>query len=270
MRALWTAASGMTTQQTNIDTISNNLSNLGTIGYKKEAAQFKTLLYQTIQQAQTDSNGDEKPIPAQVGLGVRTSAIKSITTQGVPMQTGNGFDLAIEGDGYFAVRMQDGTIGYTRNGSFQLSVGNGGLTLSNAEGYPVLDSNGEPIVIPEGLDKTALTIDKNGFLCYPDQQNNAQSIGTRIGIVKFSNPAGLLKSGGSILLESAASGQPTFEELGKQGDNSRLLVGYLENSNVEAVEEMVNLIVAQRAYEMNSKVINASDEMLQQANNLRR
>ena len=268
MRALWTAASGMTTQQTNVDTISNNLSNMNTIGFKKESAQFKTLLYQTIQQTQTDSEGNNKPMGAQVGLGVKTAAIRSIYTQGAYTETGNDYDFAVEGEGFFVVQLPDGGIGYTRNGSFQMAIGEEGLTLATSDGYPVLDMNGQQIVIGEEYNISDISIDSNGYIVYPDEQNNAQSIGVQIGLVQFSNPAGLLKSSNSILLQSNSSGEAVFEnEI--TTNKSKIRQGYLEHSNVDSVEEMVNLIVAQRAYEMNSKVISASDQMLQQANNLR-
>lgn len=270
MRALWTAASGMTTQQTNVDTISNNLSNINTIGFKKEAAQFKTLLYQTIQKQQTDSEGNEKPIGAQVGLGVKTAAIRSVFTQGTYTETGNDSDFAIDGDGFFVIQLPDGSLGYTRSGSFQWAIDEEGLTLATSDGNPVLDSNGQPIII-DSTKYTAsdITIDANGYVCYPDAQNNAQSVGIQIGLVQFNNPSGLLKMSGSILKETNASGEAVFETSADSITKSKVRQGYLEASNVDAVEEMVNLIVAQRAYEMNSKVITASDEMLKQANNLR-
>lgn len=269
MRALWTAASGMTTQQTNVDTISNNLSNINTTGFKKEAAQFKTLLYQTIQNTQTDRDGNDKPMGAQVGLGVRTSAVRSIFTQGAPTETGNDYDFYIDGDGFFAVTLPNGGTGYTRNGSFQLAIGENGLTLATTDGNPVLDSNGQQIVIDPKYTAADITVDSNGYLCYPDANNNQQSIGVQIGLVQFANPGGLLKSSDSILLQTNASGEPVFESSGTAITKSKIRQGYLEASNVESIEEMVNLIVAQRAYEMNSKIISASDQMLQQANNLR-
>lgn len=270
MRSLWTAASGMTTQQTNVDTISNNLSNMNTIGFKKESAQFKTLLYQTIQEKQTNSEGGVKPLSAQVGLGVKTAAIRSIYTQGAYTATGNDFDLAINGKGFFAIQMPDGRIGYTRNGAFQIGLSEEGLVLASSEGYPVLNSNGEPIVVTGDYNSSELSVDRNGYLCYPDKTNNKRSIGIQIGLVQFANPAGLEKSSDSILYQTDASGEPVMEAMSSDSSKSKIRSGYLEASNVDSVEEMVNLIVAQRAYEMNSKIISASDEMLQQANNLRR
>lgn len=269
MRALWTAASGMITQQTNVDTISNNLANINTTGFKKESAEFKSLLYQTIQGKSTDNNGDPKPSGIQVGLGVRNSAITSQYTQGVSTETGNDYDFAIEGKGFFQVQSKDGSVAYTRNGSFGLSIGVNGVTLANTDGNPVLDTKGEPIVIDDVYNPSDITINEQGELCYLNASNVSESIGIQIGIVQFNNPAGLQKMSGSLLKETGASGAPRIEaeDIGLQ--KSKIRQGYLEESNVQAVDEIVNLIVAQRAYEMNSKVITAADEMLQQANNLR-
>lgn len=270
LRSLWTAASGMQSQQTNVDTISNNLANINTTGFKKESAQFKSLLYQTIQNTSTDSNGDPKPVGVQVGLGVRNSAIISQYTQGTLLETGNDFDFAIEGEGFFMIQLPDGTTGYTRNGSFGLSIGVDGTTLTTSEGYPVSDTNGNPIVIEEEYDTSLVGFDTNGNLTYPDAEGNPQLMGMQIGFAQFNNPAGLMKSSGSILIESPASGAPRYEATDANLTDSNIRQGYLEGSNVQAVTEMVDLIVAQRAYEMNSKAITAADEMLQQANNLRR
>lgn len=269
MRSLWTAASGMTSQQLNVDTISNNLSNINTTGYKKESAEFKTLLYQTIQQTTTDSNGEPKPVGAQVGLGVRNSAIKSQYTQGTLTETGNDYDMAIVGNGFYMVQLGDGSTAYTRNGSFQFAVGTDGVTLATAEGYPVLSTEGNPIVVGDEYDISKITINQNGELSYPDAQNNAASIGIKIGLAQFNNPAGLEKMSNSLLGQTAASGEARLEEEDATLKKSVIRTGYLEASNVQAIDEMVNLIVAQRAYELNSKIVTASDEMLQQANNLR-
>ncbi len=269
LRSLWTAASGMKSQQTNVDTISNNLANINTTGYKTERAEFQSLLYQTIQKTTYDSEGDVKPIPAQVGLGVKNSAITSQFTQGTLQDTGGDFDFAIEGDGFFQVRLTDGSVGYTRNGALQMAVDTDGITLANASGYPVLDVNGDKVTIPSNYNSSLLQIDMAGNLMYPDENNNYQKMGIQIGLVQFNNPAGLTKASESVFKESAASGTPRMEMTDADLTKSRLQQGYLEASNVSAADEMVNLIIAQRAYEMNSKAINASDEMLQQANNLR-
>lgn len=271
MRSLWTAASGMLAQQTNLDTIANNLSNINTMGYKTETTEFKSLLYQTIQQKTTDSDGNPKPVGAQVGLGVRPSAVTAKFTQGNLTATDRNLDFAIEGNGFFQIRMEDGSIAYTRNGAFQFAVGTDGMTLTNSDGNPVLDINGNSITLESGTYQTNyVTIDTSGRLMYPDATGNAQYIGYQIGLVQFNNPAGLDKIGGTNFKESAASGVPLSEANGETYSVSKLHQSYLEASNVQAVDEMVNMIVAQRAYEMNSKAITASDEMMQQANNLRR
>lgn len=269
MRSLWTAASGMTTQQLNVDTISNNLANINTTGYKKESAEFKSLLYQTLQEQSYDNNGDPKPSGIQVGLGVRNSAITSQYSQGTLLETGKDFDLAIDGKGFFVVQTQNGQVAYTRNGSFGLANGVGGVTLANTDGYPVLDSTGMPIEIDEMYNASEITLNEQGELCYPDDTGVAVPIGIRIGIAQFNNPAGLQKVSGSLLTETEASGTPRNEAEDFNLQQSKIKQGYLEGSNVQAVDEMVNLIVAQRAYEMNSKVITAADEMLQLANNIR-
>lgn len=269
MRSLWTAASGMISQQNNVDTISNNLANINTTGYKKETAQFKSLLYQTIQNKSTDSTGSTKPVGAQTGLGVKNSAIVSQYTQGVLKQTDNDYDFAIEGNGFFMVQTADGSVGYTRSGTFGLSMGPNGITLATTEGYPVLDTSGSPIVFESDKDTSLLTLDENGNFLYP-KDGTVQPLGIQIGLAQFNNPAGLEKTSNSILKETGASGTARLESQDAALKKSTVKRGYLENSNVQAATEMVDLIVAQRAYEMNSKAINAADEMLQQANNLRR
>ncbi len=269
MRSLWTAASGMISQQTNVDTISNNLANINTTGYKKETAQFKSLLYQTIQANSTDSNGEDKPLGIQAGLGVKNSAIMSQYTQGSLLETDNDYDFAIQGDGFFRVQLADGSIGYTRNGSFGLSNGTNGTTLATSEGYPLLDTTGTAIVLEPELNTSLLEFDEYGNLMYPDAAGELQSLGIQISLAQFNNPAGLEKTSDSLLKESAASGTPKLESEDTNVKKSIIKQGYLESSNVQAVSEMVDLIVAQRAYEMNSKTITAADNMLQQANNLR-
>jgi len=147
VRSLWTAATGMIAQQTNIDTIANNLSNVNTQGYKTQVNEFKTLLYQTLQTRTTSANGEEKPIGAQVGLGVRNSAITAIFKQGTPMASESDTDFMIEGEGFFALRGEDGNTYYTRNGSFQFAIGTNGYVLANMDGLPVLSTNGQPITL---------------------------------------------------------------------------------------------------------------------------
>ena len=213
MRALWTAASGMTTQQTNVDVIANNLSNVNTTGYKTQTAQFKTLLYQTIQSKTTSANGETKPIGAQVGLGVRNAAITTSFKQGPLNQTDLDTDFAIDGKGFFAVQNLDGETVYTRNGAFNWSIGNeeGGVMLCTSEGFPVLDTYGLPIELGTEYNTSKVTIDADGNVCYPDENNNPQPIGMQIGLVQFSNPNGLEKSSGSTYKETPASGIPVME-----------------------------------------------------------
>lgn len=270
MRALWTGASGMISQQNNLDTISNNFANVNTAGFKKEQVQFSSLLYQKIQTKTTDSEGNPKPVIAQVGSGVRTTGIVSIFTQGTLQESSNDWDLAIEGNGMFMIQDASGETAYSRNGSFRLAIGTDGVTLANTDGYPVLDSNGQRIVFPNTMNVSNVEIDEYGNLLYLDDKNVLQETGVSIGLTQFNNPAGLEKSGGSLYYATAASGEPRVEAQDPAIKKSKIHSGFLEGSNVDTANEIVNLIVAQRAYEMNSKTITAADEMLQQANNLRR
>lgn len=270
MRALWTAASGMKAQQTSMDTLSNNLSNINTTGYKKETTRFQSLLYQNIQKKTTDSEGNQKPIGAQVGLGVKVGSIATQFTQGSFTTTNATFDFAVEGDGLFMVQKPDGTICYTRNGHFNLSKNtSGGWSLTTQEGYAVLDSTGKEISFDKDVDTSKLRFDNYGGIGYVGDDGNSLPLGINIGMAQFNNPNGLEKAGDSYYLATDASGDARIE--GDDAALKRSIVknGYLEASNVQAVDEMVDMIVTQRAYEMNSKAITASDEMLQQANNLR-
>lgn len=270
MRALWTGASGMIAQQTSLDNIANNLSNVNTTGFKKETATFQSLLYSKLQTKVTDSNGNQKPVIGQVGSGVRVSSVISNFEQGGLNETGNDYDMAIDGNGFFMVRMADGTTAYTRNGSFGLALNSDGtISIANADGYQLLNSDGEIISFPGDIDTAQVSIDQYGNICYPDESGNAQPSGQVIGLAQFNNPAGLLKISGSLYQESAASGAVRMEGQDAALKDSKILTKYLEGSNVQTADEIVDLIVTQRAYEMNSKVITASDEMLQQANNLR-
>lgn len=284
LRSLWTGASGMIAQQTNVDTISNNLANVNTVGYKKETVEFRSLLYQKLQTETTDNNGDPKPVIGQVGSGVRTGAITSRFKQGNMTATENPFDLAIDGEGFFALRTPNGETAYTRNGSLLFAIDSNGLALTNSEGYPMLDVDGNPIVLSAQTDVTKLSVDETGRIYeevraeVPEGEGNADTTNTykterilraQLGIVQFNNPSGLMKISGSLYQESMASGEPRMEVTDGALKRSTIRSGYLEASNVQTVDEIVNLIVAQRAYEMNSKVITASDQMLQQANNLR-
>lgn len=271
MRSLWTAASGMIAQQNNVDTIANNLSNVNTIGYKTETAEFKSLLYQEIASKTTSANGENKPVGAQVGLGVRNSSITSHYRQGHFQTTEEPLDVAINGNGFFAVRMLDGGTAYTRNGNFYLAVAPGdGYMLTNSEGLAVMNTDGNPIYFEDDITMKDIVIDTDGEVCLLDENNNPQKTGARIALFQFSNPSGLEKGSNGLLLESEASGIAMNEEEYPNLKKSLLKQGYLEMSNVQVADEMVNLIVAQRAYELNSKAITTSDEMMQTANNLKR
>lgn len=271
VRSLWSAATGMIAQQTNVDTISNNLANVNTTGYKTEVAEFKSLLYQNLQTKTTSANGDTKPISAQVGLGVRNSSITSIFTEGSFYESTSTSAFAIDGEGFFGIRTASGETQYTRNGNFTWAVGNNGtLNLTTSDGEQVLDTNGRPISVSGDYKTSEITITADGEICYPDESNNPQSLGISIGLFQFQNPSGLEKTSSSLYKVTAASGQAINEATTTLSiQKSQVVQGYLEGSNVQVVDEMVNLIVAQRAYEMNSKVIQASDDMMAQANQLR-
>ncbi len=272
IRSLWSAATGMNAQQTNVDTIANNLSNVNSVGYKAQVAQFKSLLYQTLQTATTTANGDPKPTSSQVGLGVRNSSINSIFTQGSLLNSNSDTSFAIEGDGYFAVRGADGNRYYTRNGDFTWATnGTRGLILTNQDGLPVLSDTGRNITLGREYVASRITVSDNGTVCYPDESNNPQPLEDLvIGVYQFNNPGGLVRKGDTLWEVSAASGAALNEATNENVVKSKIVQGYLEGSNVQVADEMVNLIVAQRAYEMNSKAITTSDEMLQTANNLKR
>jgi len=270
VRSLWSAASGMVAQQTNLDVIANNLANVNTNGYKAEVAEFKSLLYQNMQSKTTTANGANKPISAQVGLGTRNASITSIFTQGSLLASNSDTAFAIEGKGFFAVRGEDGQTYYTRNGNFNFNTGETGLVLSNSDGLPVLDTTGKAIELDERYVASKISVSADGQLCYPDENNNPQPIGITIGVYQFSNPAGLEKTGDTLYAVTQASGEAMNEATNDNLDKSKVVQGYLEGSGVQVVDEMVNMIVAQRAYEMNSKAITTSDEMMQIANNLKR
>ena len=201
---------------------------------------------------------------------MRNSAITSIFTQGSFYDSSNDLAFAINGDGFFGVQGQDGNTYYTRNGNFVLATDTKGLALTTTDGLKVLDSKGKPIVLNENYIASQITVTGDGQICYPDENNNPQPIGIEIGLWQFNNPSGLEKTDSSLYSESAASGAAMNEYTNNNLVRSDLRQGYLEGSNVQVADEMVNMIVAQRAYELNSKAIQASDEMMQQANNLRR
>jgi len=276
MRALYSAASGMIAEQQNVDSIANNLANVNTTGYKKERMEFQTLLYQTLQRADKDpANPTGRPVNLQIGLGVRPVAVSKLYAQGNLQTTGNATDVAIAGNGFFAIQRggTDGDIVYTKDGTFKVAPNdNGDLELLTSDGYHVLDTSNAPIVFPANTDMNSMTIAEDGMISYYDSSGNIVSDGTQINIVQFPNVEGLQSIGQNLLTVTPASGQPIQESSGDipAANRSQLKQGVLEMSNVQVAEEMVNLIVAQRAYDLNSKAIQTSDEMLQTANTLKR
>lgn len=261
MRALWTAASGMAAQQSNVDVISNNLANVNTTGFKKSRNDFEDLMYQTIRQSGSSTGPDTQlPTGIQLGHGVRQVATQKVYTEGNFQTTGNSLDMAIEGEGFFQVNMPDGTIAYTRDGSFKKDS-QGRLVTS--EGYPV-----EPaITIPSNATDVAVSQDGH-VTAKVAGQTAPQDLG-QLQLVRFVNPAGLDSMGQNLLKETAASGSPTAGNPGTDGAGT-IIQNTLEMSNVAVVDEMVNMIVAQRAYELNSKAITTCDTMLEQAAQLKR
>jgi len=265
----------MTSQQLNVDTISNNISNVYTTGYKKEKLEFASLLYQTLERASEDAavNGGI-PINLQVGHGVRPLVSSRDFRTGNFERTENPLDLAIEGPGFFAVDMGDEElgieqIGYTRVGSFKLSVGEDESTLVTSQGYPVLSTDGENITIPSNISVHEINIDSAGRISYVED-NETVYLDTVINIVQFPNVQGLEAIGDTCFLQTAASGEPILESDGEVNKVSTIVQNYVETSNVNIAEEMVRLIIAQRAYDLNVKSVTTSDEMLQQANNLKK
>ncbi|MBE5870266.1 MAG: flagellar hook-basal body protein [Lachnospiraceae bacterium] len=270
VRSLWSAATGMRSQQVAVDVIANNLANVNSVGYKSEKTEFKSLLYQTLQTKTTSSDGSPKPVTAQVGLGVRNSSIKSIFTQGNMTATDSTSAFAIQGKGFFAVQSPDGATRYTRNGDFTWALTGTGVELTTSDGYPVLDTNGRAIRLTGNYNTSMITITREGTIMYPDAGNNPQSLGITIGLYQFQNPEGLEHVGDTSYVVSPASGQAMNEATTAGLQRSSLAQGYLEYSNVNVGDEMVNLIIAQRAYEMNSKAITTTDTMMELANNLKR
>ena len=257
--SLYSAATGMESQQLNLNTIANNLANVNTPGFKRSKIEFQDLLYQKPRASGSDSGGGNLvPTGIEVGNGSRVAATSKVFTQGQLTHTGEKLDLSIQGDGFFEVQRPDGTIGFTRDGSFKL----------NAQGQ-VVNIDGLPIVggfqpIPPGA--ASISIAEDGQVTV---QGASGTQSFSLSLARFANPAGLRSLGGNLYEETSASGTPETGKPGEQGFG-RTIQGYVEASNVNIVEEMVNLIVAQRAYEINSKSIQTSDEMLQNIANMKR
>lgn len=259
-RSLFTAASGMQVQQTNIDNIANNLANASTVGYKRSRVEFQDILYQNLRSSgAASSTSTTYPVGLQVGLGARAVSTERIFSQGDFRQTENPLDLVIAGKGFFQIRQPSGEIAYTRAGSFHLDA-NGQLVT--ADGFsldPQIQISSEALSITIGTDGTVSV--------KLAEQTQTSQVG-QIQLVNFVNPSGLDAIGRNLFKQTAASGQPL---VGTPGQNSlgTLEQGFVEQSNVNIVEELVNMIIAQRAYETNSRVVKASDEMLQMINNVR-
>lgn len=261
IRALYSSATGMNAQETNIDVIANNLANVNTTGYKKSRAEFQDLVYQyVVEPGAPTSSTTQSPSGIQVGLGVKTASVQKVFSQGDLTNTGNQLDVAVQGDGFFQVQMPDGTTAYTRSGSFQL---NSQGQLVTTDGYQVLGPGSFP------SDTMAVTIGEDGTVSV---RQPGQATPSQIGqftAARFPNNAGLRAVGRNLYEETASSGSPITGTFGTDGVG-RLSQGFVESSNVSVVEQVVNMITAQRAYEASSKGIQAADEMLGQAINMRR
>lgn len=260
MRALLSAATGMEAQQLTIDTIANNLANVNTTGFKRSRANFHDLLYQTVKApGQSSTSGTLVPSGIQVGSGTKVSSVEKMFTQGSSVQTNKATDLMIQGDGFFQVQLDDGTLAYTRDGSFKLDA-TGRLVTS--EGFPIVPE----IVMPTGIPHEKFNVAMDGTVSVRIA-DTVQELG-QITLSNFINPAGLDSVGRNLYKGSSASGEPMVGTAGTDGlgpIDQRML----EASNVNVIEEMVNMITGQRAYELNSKVISTGDQMLQNTNSIR-
>jgi flagellar basal-body rod protein FlgG len=254
MRSLGIAATGMQAMQTQVEVISNNIANVNTTGFKRGLASFQDLLYQSSAQAGSSSSetGTQLPTGTQIGLGVRSSGTTRVLTQGSLTETDNQLDVAVDGRGYFGVQLPNGTIAYTRDGSFRMSSTG---QIVTTDGYPVEPS----ITIPPT--STNVTVDQSGDVVVTAANGQQSTVG-RLHLYMFANEAGLNAQGSNNYLETEASGNPIQGLPGDPGFGSTRQ-GYIESSNVNVVQEITNLITAQRAYEMNSKVIDAADQMMQ-------
>lgn len=261
IKSLFIAATGMQAQKLNIDVVANNLANANTVGYKKSRADFQELIYQDLRTpGALSAEGSEIPSGVQLGMGVRSVAIQKVFQQGDFVHTGNPLDLVIEGDGFFQIIMPDGTIAYTRAGAFKLdSEGR----IVNSDGYAL-----EPeISIPPNT--LSITIGSDGVISVTEAGSTEPTEIGQIELARFINPGGLKAIGKSLFMPTASSGDPITDVPGNEGLGT-ISQGFVELSNVNIVEEMINMIISQRAYEMNSKAVQASDEMMQAANNMKR
>ena len=261
IRALYSAASGMNAQQLNVDNIANNIANANTNGFKTRQAQFQDLMYQSmIQPGNAASQQSTIPTGLQLGLGTRAASSEIIFTQGNFVQTNNPLDIAIQGAGFFQVRTPSGELAYTKAGSFQLN--NSGQVVTGSG--DLLDP---PVTIPAAAQSVTIATDGTVSFTLPGQTASQQA--GQIQLANFANPSGLNSIGASLFLPTDASGAPQVGIPGGSEGMGTLLQGFTEQSNVSVVQEFINLIVSQRAYEANSKVVKAADDMYQQVNNLK-
>lgn len=259
MRSLWTSTTGMSAQNLNMDVIANNLANVSTTGFKKSRADFQDLLYQIMKVPGSPTSADTKsPTGIQVGLGVKPAAVTKVFTEGDIVQTQNVLDVAIEGQGFFEVLLPDGNTAYTRSGNLKMD-GDGRITTS--DGYPIQPE----ITIPE--DAREITISQTGVVSAILGSDATSTELGNIDLVDFINESGLVAIGRNLFRETEASGTAVVSTPGSDGVGT-LLQGYVENSNVNLVEEMTQMITTQRAYEINSNVITTSDEMMQTVTNM--
>jgi flagellar basal-body rod protein FlgG len=262
MRALHTAATGMMAQELNVQVISNNIANMRTTGYKRQRAQFQDLLYEHVRRigTQTSDQGNILPVGVDLGSGVKTVGTPRLMTQGTLIPTGSELDVAIRGEGFFKIQLPDGTFAYTRDGSFQMDAQGRIVTAQGSVVSPGL-------TIPQN--STGLTINAQGQVSVTQTGSTTPTVIGQVTLTRFVNKAGLLSIGDNLFIESPASGTPQDGVPGSDGAGD-LQQGNLEQANVEAVSEIADLIAAQRAYEMNGKVVTAADQMLQSTSNMMR
>ncbi len=261
IRSLFTAATGMGAMQDNINVISNNLANVSTMGFKRSRAEFQDLLYQTMRMPGTETpTGNQVPTGIQIGMGSKLAAVSKLFTQGDFQQTGNELDVAIQGKGFFQVLQPDGTVAYSRTGTFRLDSAGQMVT-----------ADGEPLEPPINIPQDALNINvsSTGQVTVLQPGQTVPTVVGQIELANFINPAGLVSTGRGLYKETDASGAPVIANPGTN-ELGTVQQGFIESSNVNVVEELTNMILAQRAYELNSKAITTSDEMLQTANNTKR
>ncbi len=261
LRSLRTAALGMAAQQLNVDTIANNLANVNTTGYKRSSVEFQDLLYENIESGDASRrDGMQKPGGIQVGLGNKPVSTYKSFSQGSIAETGNSLDLAINGKGFFQIQQPDGSFAYTRDGALRINAQGNLVTSTGLKLFP-------EITLPEGV--SSINISQDGVVAVIiNGQVEPEEVG-QLELATFMNPAGLKALGGNLLAQTEASGESAYGLPGEEGFG-QVVQGYLEKSNVDVVQEMINLIVSQRAYEINSKVVKTADELLSMTNNIKR